>query len=187
MTFEESLILLVIAFIGAIGVIFLLKVVGAFGKKVKKITPKDRIEESYKRQTEVVSENYLIEINQLKKDKQSMYGKMNRLQAKVNKFQDNIDEGYEDEDDADLLQSKYEIVPEKAVEYAKKLGFNVDALNNPSLTPLFWSKVKDNVELALTLGIIRPIGTGQTVTSSPESTNSNEAFIKSITAQGNLA
>lgn len=189
MTFEETIIIMIIAFSGIIGMIFSLKILGLFGKKVKKSKAKESNLDIIEQQHKAIVENFLIEIAQLKKDKQSLYGKINRLQEKNNKlaetFENSIDETEINSDD---IQNQYEIVPEKAIKYVADMGLNPEALSNPALAPIVWEKIGENLEIALAIGVIRPKGSTTTVQTSATSTqDSGQAFINSIVSQNNNA
>lgn len=138
-------------------------------------TAKDELESLVKEQVRVIQDNYLEQIQMLKKDKSNLQNKVNRIEGLYNKLKSEVNQ-YEDEDSAEdeesiiALQQQYEIDPQKAIEYATKLKLNPAGLNNPALTPLIWEKIKEHQDIALMLGIIRPrngiktietIGTGQ--------------------------
>jgi|APSaa5957512535_1039671.scaffolds.fasta_scaffold06084_9 hypothetical protein len=193
MTFEEMIILMIFGFAGIIGTGFSLKIMGKFGTKVKKKSKKEELTNVIELQNKAIGENYLIEIAQLKKDKQSLYGKINRLQDKNNKLAEQLENQIEEEEeeeeiDSSDIQSKYEIVPEKAIKYVADFGLNPEALSNPALAPIVWQKIEENLDIALAIGVIRPKGTiSQMETPTAPTQDSGQAFIDSIVSKGNTA
>jgi len=150
-----------------------------------------KIDASTDNRLAILEETYNSEIQMLQTDKKRLRTKVTKLTEKCNKLMDEQDKAEENEEieniNEDSFLTDYEIIPEKAMKYAKDLGLNPNALNNPALQPIIMEKLKDNKEVALALGIIQPRTSGQTITSNTESKTREQIIINSLSSQSNMA
>lgn len=168
-------------------------------KKGRKKSIEDSIDQSMEERIKILKESYETETEMLKKDKQRMHVKLNTLTTKYNKLLDEFEESEEDDEDDTRSKSEinddsnldflkdFDIVPEKAMKYANDLGLNAQALSDPALQPMIMEKLKENKEVALALGIIRPKGIGATVAQNTQPESPQQTLINSLTASNQMA
>lgn len=151
-------------------------------------TTKDELENLVKEQVRVIQDNYIAQIEMLKKDKSSIQNKLNRIEGLYYKLKSEVNEYDESEesDSIESLMSQYDIDPQKAIEYTKKLGLNPQALANPALQNVVWEKIKEHQDIALMLGIIRPKGMVQQITPNT-STSDTQNLYAELQKNGNFA
>lgn len=142
-----------------LGSIIILNKIGLIGKNNRKSSKKTALQQSdeeinqyYTDKIRTMQEMHQEECKIYKKKIQSLTNTINSR----SRFKEEIET--EDEDDSmdnHDLSEKYELDMNKAKEYASKIGINPNGITDPDVLPLVWDKVKDNIDLALMLGIVR--------------------------------
>ena len=140
----------------------------------------------------LMQESYTNQLKQMREELTSTQRSLSRYKALLKKYQEEneigmMSEQSDDNDDINDLQRNYEIDPQKAIQYTQKLGLNPQALSNPALTNILWQKLNENKDMALMLGIIRPKGMAQPITSTPDTTGGYANILSELQAQGRFA
>jgi len=178
MEFLETLALMVVLLIGVSFLLFFNK---NFIKTKQKISKKDPEDILLKEKIRDIQELYEGQIVQLKKERTQLWGKVNRLNALRNKEFD------ENEEEAQVNLSEYEIDKEVARPFLQKWGMNADALDNPLLQGILKEKFKDNTELMITLGILRPKGSNPTPQTAISNQSNFDAEFQALVASNQVA
>lgn len=156
---------IIILVLGSLGTIFLginfTKIKQFHAKKLPKKTNNEIVQEVSTSNIRTLQESYTMQIKQLREELTSTQRSLSRYKQLVRELKEKEDLGMEDDEDVEddsieALQQQYQIDPKKAIEFATKLNLNPAGLNNPALTPVIWQKIKENFDLAVLLGIIRP-------------------------------
>ena len=195
-TFDQSMTLVIVIFAFVLLCIIGLRVLGFNVQKQKQNKDNLDLEKQIDDRVEIYKKSFDEELILLQKEKRKIVMKNTKLVEKLNKFMDDEEEDDEEEDEEeeedtsnlDFLKD-FDIIPEKAEQYAKQLGLNPTALADPALQPLILEKLKENKELAITLGIIRPKILGATITQTPDTSGKSPAqiIIDTVAASGNMA
>ena len=152
MEFMEALALMMVSLIGASFLIFLYRFLPKISDSRAKNTVKKTVgEENLKQTIKDMQENYGVQIQQLKKDRNRLQGIINRNQYTS---KSNSDDEEEDEEEIDMNQ--YVFDKEMVRPMLAKWGMNTDALDNPMLQNIIMEKFKGNEELMIAIGVLRP-------------------------------
>ena len=180
MEFAETLFLIMAVIMGSAFLIFIYKFLPVITKKSQKKQVKDEINQVTIDNVRAMQESYQMQIVGLKKHTQGLQNTVNRLRAHQ---YDNENE----EDQQEINLTDYEIDKEVARPFLSKWGMNADALDNPLLQGVLKEKFKDNTELMITLGILRPKGSNPTPSTGAGDKSNFDAEFQKLVEAGSVA